>query len=108
MIAKKFRVPAELFSKKSQKSALSTHFQVRVFSNNCGHNRFGAVVGIRVDKSSVGRHFWKRLILDTFNKLSEQTNSGKDFIVTAKQGLDAISKKEAERELKEIFLKVNQ
>ncbi len=105
MIAKKFRAPKELFSKRPQENALSAHFQIKAFSNDRGHNRFGVVVGLRVDKSSVGRHFWKRFVL---NRLSGQVNFGKDFIVVAKPGLGGISKKEAEKELKEIFLKVNQ
>lgn len=104
MIAKKFRVPAELFSKRPQRSAMSAHFQIKAFSNDGGRNRFGAVVSIKVDKRSVGRHFWKRFILDT---LAGQADIGGDFIVIAKPGLSGISKKEAEKELKEIFLKVN-
>lgn len=105
MIAKKFRAPKELFSKRPEKNTLSAHFQIKAFSNDRGYNRFGVVVSLKVDKRSVGRHFWKRFMLDT---LSAQPNFGKDFIVVAKPGLNGISKKEAENELKEIFLKVNQ
>ena len=105
MIAKKFRVPKESFSKKPQIIISSPHFQIKAFSNDRGYNRFGAVVSLKVDKRSVRRHFWKRLVLDT---LSAQPNFGKDFIVIAKPGLGKISKEEAEEELKEIFLKENQ
>jgi len=84
---------------------MSAHFQIKAFSSDCGYNRFGAVVSVKVDKRSVGRHIWKRFILDT---LAVQANLGRDFIVVAKPGLSGISKKEAEKELKEIFLKVNQ
>ncbi|MDO8664677.1 MAG: ribonuclease P protein component [Candidatus Liptonbacteria bacterium] len=105
MIAKKFRAPKELFSKRPWESALSAHFQIKAFPNDRGYNRFGVVVSLRADRRSVGRHFWKRFVLDM---LSGQANFGKDFIIVAKPGLNGISKKEAEKELKEIFLKVNQ
>lgn len=105
MIARKFRAPAELFSKKPQRITPSAHFQIKTFSNDRGHNRFGVAVSVKVDKHSVGRHFWKRMILDT---LSGQANVGRDFIITAKPGLSGISKEEARKELKEVFIKANQ
>lgn len=105
MVAKKFRAPAELFSKKPQRSIFSAHFQIRSFPNSCGHNRFAAAVGIKAEKSSVRRHFWKRLILDS---LAKENNFGKDFVVIAKAGLRGILKEEAKKEIKEIFSKANQ
>ncbi|OGY98945.1 MAG: hypothetical protein A3B13_00695 [Candidatus Liptonbacteria bacterium RIFCSPLOWO2_01_FULL_45_15] len=105
MIAKKFRAPKESFSKKPQITVSSPHFQIKAFSNDRGYNRFGAVVSLKVDKRSVRRHFWKRLVLDT---LHAQPNLRKDFIVVVKPGLGKISREEAEKELKETFLKANQ
>jgi len=100
MIAKKLRIPDNLFSKKPASQIQSDYFQLRVFSNDCGHNRFGAVVGLKVDKLSASRHFWKRLIL---NQSADQPGSGNDFIISAKPALGKISKKEATEELKKIF-----
>ncbi len=100
MIAKKLRIPDNLFSQKQTGQTHSDYFQLKAFPNDCGHNRFGAVVGTNVDKLSVRRHFWKRLIL---NASASQLNSGNDFIIAAKPALGKISKKEAEEELKKIF-----
>lgn len=100
MIAKKLRIPDNLFSQKPAGQVHTDYFQLKTFPNDCGHNRFGAVVGLKVDKLSVKRHFWKRFIL---NKSTSQPNSGNDFIIFAKPSLGKISKKEAEEELKKIF-----
>ncbi len=102
MIAKKLRIPDSLFSKKPAIQIYSDYFQLKAFSNDCGHNRFGAVVGLKVDKLSVKRHFWKRFIL---NEASLQPYLGNDFIIFAKPALGKISKKEAKEELKKIFSK---
>lgn len=100
MIAKKLRIPDNLFSKKPAGQIHSDYFQLKTFPNDCGHNRFGAVVGLKVDKLSVKRHFWKRFIL---NRAALQPDLENDFIIFAKPALGKISKKEAEGELKKIF-----
>ena len=100
MLAKKFRAPDDLFSKRPSGQLSSAHFQVKIFQNNLEHNRFGATVGLKVDKRSVKRHFWKRFIL---NRLLRKPNFGKDFIIYAKTGLNKVHKKDAGKELDKIF-----
>ena len=100
MIAKKFRVPNDVFRKRPSTQISSEYFQVKVFPNDCGHSRFSAVVGIKVDKRSVQRHFWKRFIL---SNAAKQKNSEIDFVIIAKTALNKISKEEAARELESIF-----
>lgn len=104
MIGKKFRVPRASFSKKAENRVFSAHFQGIAFSNECGHNRFAAVIGLKADKRSTGRHFWKRFILD---HLKKKPNSGKDFIIYAKQELENVEKEKVKKELDEMFAKLS-
>ncbi|MEK7546946.1 MAG: ribonuclease P protein component [Patescibacteria group bacterium] len=105
MTPKKLRAPNSLFSKKPSIGLFSEYFQTRVFQNNLGYNRFGVAVGLKVDKRSTRRHFWKRLILK--NALL-QKNFSSDFIITAKPALGTISKKQAESEIAGVFKKLKQ
>lgn len=103
MIPKKFRVPNSIFSKKPVHWLFSESFQFKISPNNFGYNRFGAVVGIKADKSSVRRHFWKRAILDA---ASVQKNISSDIIIVAKPEITKITKQELEKELSETFKKI--
>lgn len=107
MIPKKFRAPKETFFKKPHHQASSLHFRAKVFPNNLGHNRFAAVVGTKTDKSSVRRHFWKRLIMNIAWHESG-TGKDKDIVIVAGSNLGNISKAEAKKELETIFKKINQ
>lgn len=103
MISKKLRVPNSIFSKKPATRLFSESFQIKICPNSLGYNRFGAVVGIKADKSSVRRHFWKRVILDA---ASGQKNISSDIIIIAKPEIAKITKGEAEKEVSEIFKKI--
>jgi len=92
-----------MFSKKPANRLFSEHFQIKIFPNTFGYNRFGAVVGTSVDKYSVGRHSWKRFIL---NSAASQKNFSSDFVIIAKPELNKITKEEAKKELAEIFKKL--
>jgi len=92
-----------MFSKKPASRLFSKYFQVKIFPNSAGFNRFAAVVGLKVDKSSVKRHFWKRVMLDSAAK---QKNFSADFVIGALPELGKAGKKEAEKDLSEIFNKV--
>lgn len=97
MIARKFRIPRSFFSRKPSARISSEYFQVKVFPNTLGHNRFAAVVGAKVDKRAVRRHFWRRIILD---EAAKQPNSGRDFIIIANPKLGAAEKKDVVEDLK--------
>ena len=103
MIPKKLRTPSSVFSKKPARRLFSEYFQVKIYPTALGYGRFGAVVGTKVDKSSVRRHFWKRFILDS---AAGQKNLSGDLVIIAKPELGSAAKEKAKKDLSEILEKL--
>jgi ribonuclease P protein component len=103
MIARKFRLPRQKFSERSFDRINSDYFLVKVFENELGHNRFGVVIGAKVDKRSSRRNFWRRTIL---HYAKRQVNFGKDLIIIVSPRICELSKNKVEQELEKIFKKI--
>lgn len=65
MLAKRFKLPIEEFSKKGRKRTLSfSCFSLKILPNSCGYNRIGVVVPARAVPQATGRNRIKRQIFD--------------------------------------------
>jgi len=102
MIAKKFRLPRQIFSERPAGRVNTDYFLIKVFKNNLTHNRFGVVISAKVDKRSSKRNFWRRAIL---NYARRQTGFGKDFLVVVSPRIRELSKSEVEQEVEKILKK---
>jgi len=64
MLAKKFRLPIQLFFKKAGKNFKSRYFLLKIFSSKLSFSRFGIIVSAKVNKKATERNRLKRLIFD--------------------------------------------
>lgn len=103
MIAKKLRLPRQRFSERPVSRIGSDYFLVKIFRNDLGRNRFGVVIGTKVDKRSTKRNFWRRMIL---NYARRQINFGKDILIIVSPRIRELTKNAAEQELEKIFGKI--
>lgn len=83
----------------------SPFFNIRVSKNNEGKVRFGIVVSKKVSKKAVLRNKTKRAVRDIVSQNLDKLSNNKDIIIVSKTILNKQLKKEAEQELKELFLK---
>lgn len=104
MIAKKYRLSAGQLSFRAQKQIRSEYFFLKAANNSLGHSRFAVIVSLRVDKSAVRRHFWKRRLLDWADRMAESLSA--DMTITVLPPLNRLSERGAEAEFKKIFSEI--
>lgn len=107
MLAKKFRLPIQLFfsasgGKKSGKSIKSRYFLLKIFPSNLTYSRFGIVVSTKVSKKATERNHLKRLI---FNFLREKRVSLPifDYLFILYPSIASATKKQITEELKKVL-----
>ena len=93
-------MPVGEFPVRPLRQARSEYFSLKVSKNKFGHNRFAVVIGARVEKRSVRRHFWKRRILDWAKR---EPDAGADLLITVAPPLNKLSKEDAAKEFKKVF-----
>ncbi|MBI4085746.1 MAG: ribonuclease P protein component [Candidatus Liptonbacteria bacterium] len=103
MTTKKLRLPPQRFSERPAGRVSSGYFLIKVFKNNLTHNRFGVVIGAKVDKRSSKRNFWRRAIL---NCAGQYAGSGKDLLIIVSPRIRELSKSSAEQEFGKLLQKI--
>lgn len=104
MVRRDQRAPVKDFFKKRRKpSASSSRFLVYTTKNDTETNRLAAVVGVKVDRSAVGRHRLKRQVLARVGKWPQ---AGIDVIVVARPGASGVPPRELDEEFKTLLKKV--
>jgi ribonuclease P protein component len=54
---------------------------VKAIPNNLNLNRFGILVGLKVDKKAVGRNYLKRVLREAIRQLSPSLKKGFDIVI---------------------------
>lgn len=107
MLAKRFRLPIENWSKEKNKKNITNKgkfFIAKVKNNGLNFSRFGVIVSAKVDKSAVKRNKLKRIIFNfvRLNKFFEI--AGKDFLLVALMGASSQKKEQIEKDLYELLV----
>jgi ribonuclease P protein component len=100
MPAKRRRLPAaELKDTRGFAKRSSQYFIVRSRVNGLPHSRFAAIVGAKVDKSSVGRHLLKRRIAESLQPMKDN----RDIVVTVLPAAKELPRKQFLQELEKVI-----
>ncbi len=78
MISKKLRLPISSFPKRGYFVFRHSFGTTKVIGNKLRYNRLGVIISSKVEPKSTKRHFLKRKVLDTLQKLPDL---GKDILV---------------------------
>ncbi len=99
MFPRVLRLPREEFEKfggRAAEKSASSYFLVKTKRNNVTGNRFGVVVGARVDKRATVRNALKRLVSRV---VKEWPANGRDFLVIVLPSAATLHKKELAQDL---------
>lgn len=100
MYPKKQRLPIAEFNKLKSSRKNYSLFLVKTCPNSKGYNRFGIIIGQKIEKKSTKRHYFKRQIANYLLKLP---NLSLDILVIAKPSLKQASKSSLRNELNQIL-----
>lgn len=103
MFARRKRIPAEILAGKLPRQAAVERFLFRFGKNGTPTNRFAAIVGVKFEKSSVKRHYWKRQILE---RLKTWPELGLDVAVTPQKEAKKLSAREATMVIEGAYKKI--
>ena len=79
---------------------------VKVISNTLNINRFGILVGLKVDKKAVGRNYLKRILRETIRSLSPSLKKGFDIVIISLPAARNKKITELKKSLEDNFKKV--
>ncbi len=105
MLAKKFRLPVNIFPTKARIFYRGQHFTIKISSNDLSYNRVGVIVAKKTAPRAVGRNRLRRKIFDLFGEVAgkpadAKALAGKDLLVLVKPTkLDADAEEKLFKEL---------
>ncbi len=102
MLAKKFRLPIQLFFRRTGKSLKSRYFLLKIFSTETAFSRFGVIISSKVSKKAVVRNRLKRLLFN-FLKEKQKDLPIADYLFILYPSITEADKKEIISELEKIF-----
>ena len=102
MLAKKYRLPWGIRFDNSR-SISSSFFAARVKPNKLLLNRFGVVIGKKIDKRAVNRNRIKRLIHTVIQELQDDAKQGFDFLFIARRSAVGKTKNDFHLVIKEML-----
>lgn len=108
MLKKKYRLPIQSVLGKSGKVLKTPFFLVKIFPNQFGYPRAGAVISKKISAKSTARNKLRRVIFSEagiFFKKREQT-AGKDFLIIPNPKIKNLDQKEIAVHLREVFDKI--
>ncbi len=97
------RIPGKLLAGKFSGQVSISHFLFRFGKNGLKENRYAVIVGLKFDKSSAKRHYWKRQINEA---LSKWPDTGLDIAVSPLKEAKKLLPREATEPIKEAFKKI--
>ncbi len=104
MLQRTFRLPASV--RLSQAETISTpYFILKIVSNKLEVNRFGFIVGKKIDKRAVGRNQLKRRFRAGIEAMLDTISNGHDFLFLLKKEAQEQPTKLLFEEIKKVFLK---
>ena len=87
MLAKKFRLPVNIFPAKARIFYRGGHFTIKISSNNLSYNRVGVIATKKTAPRAVERNRLRRKIFDLFGGETRLLRRPAD---TARQGVDLL------------------
>jgi len=105
MLAKKHRLPIQLFITKKGKIFKSPYFLLKIFPPKNSFSRFGVIISSKISKKAVVRNRLKRQIFDFFQKFRGRFPIA-DYLIIPFPGLAELNKSEFQKALTNIFNKV--
>ncbi len=92
---------------KTGRSAYGRFLGVKIKENNLEYSRFAVILGLKVEKSAVKRHFLKRRIFKLLQEQQNNLNFFGDCVIIALPTIKKANLDELKTEVMEIFLKLS-
>lgn len=92
---------------KTGRSIYGRFLGVKVIKNKLDYSRFAVVLGNKVEKSAVKRHFLKRLVFKTLRDKQTSLNYFADCVIIALASIKTANKSDLELELASLLHKVS-
>jgi RNase P protein component len=103
MFPRRKRIPAKTLAGKLTGQLIISHFLFRFGKNGLAENRYAVVIGLKFDKSSAKRHYWKRQINE---RLRLWPDAGLDVAVFPLKEAKKLLPREAVEPIKGAFKKI--
>lgn len=98
MLAKKYRLPIQLFVAKRGKLVKTPHFLLRIFTPEAGFSRFGVTVSAKTAKKATDRNKLKRMVYNFIREYYKKIPAG-DYWITVLSPAVSLSKEKFVMEL---------
>ena len=103
MLAKKYRLPVQLFIKQRARILKSPYFLIRVYPASNNYSRFAVVISKKTAQKSTQRNKMKRLAYDTLSPLREKLPVF-DYIINVLPQSGNLSRDEFIKKLHELII----
>ena len=92
---------------KTGRSIYGRFLGFKVIKNNFSNSRFGLILGLKIDKSSVKRHLYKRQIFQLIVKHESKLPFPVDCVIIALPAIKEAKPAELEREIEYILTNIS-
>lgn len=106
MISKNYRLKLNKDFERAFKAGRSSYGRflgVKVVKNDLTFSRFGVILGLKINKSAVARHFLRRRIFNIVKQVKNELPFLADYVIIALPDIKLASAIELEDELKSIL-----
>ena len=110
MIAKIYKLKLDHDFERAFKAGRSLYGRflgIKIVKNDLPFSRFGVILGLKIDKSAVRRHYLKRQIFDVLAELSIKLPFSVDCVIIALPTMKEAKDMEIQQELLNIFSKIS-
>lgn len=90
---------------KTGRSTYGRFLGVKSLQNKLNFSRFGVILGLKIEKSAVKRHFLKRRVFSIISKMDKELFFSGDYVIIALAEIKKASSLELEQELRKLLLK---
>jgi ribonuclease P protein component len=104
MLQRKFRLPASVRMFHAE-TIYSPYFTLKITKNDLDINRYGFIVGKKIDKRAVGRNHLKRRFRAGVEHMGETIKKGHDFLFLLKKEAQEQSTAALFEEIKKVIVK---
>lgn len=104
MLQRKFRLPASVRLFHTE-TIFTPYFTVKIAQNDIQGNRFGFIVGKKIDKRAVGRNRLKRRFRAGIEGIMNDVSKGYDFLFLLKKEAQEQSTDILHQEIKKALIK---